>query len=121
MSGTVGMTSLANITILFLLNTFEVESKRINIDFIGCYMRSDVLRSDHSTNRYVCYSKRRDFSSTSGYTTQLIEVKQNSVSVAITSGAKLACRMVEVVEKRVSPQLSRTLLCRPKYRTPGHR
>jgi len=58
----VGMTSLANITILLLLNTFEVESKRIHIDFIGCYKRPDVVAlADHSTNRlyYPIYRNKR--------------------------------------------------------------
>lgn len=55
------MTSLkANITILLLLSTFEVESKRIHIDFIGCYKRPDVIESDHSTNRlyYPIYRRK---------------------------------------------------------------
>jgi hypothetical protein len=58
------MTSLANITkILLLLNTFiEVESKRIHIDFIGCYKRPDVVAlADSSTNRlyYPIYRNKR--------------------------------------------------------------
>merc|ERR1712147_235693 len=60
----VGMTSLANITrILLLLNiVFEVESKRIHIDFIGCYKRPDVVAlGDSSTNRlyYPIYRNKR--------------------------------------------------------------